>query len=114
MLNLSASAITGTWEFTDDKTTIAFFSDGNYQVNQSVNTDPNCSAGGIETGTYKWEPSTGILLVNVVTDNNKTCGLSNPLNGVPVRIFIQGNSMQVLEQGKNFNVLEFTAIRIAG
>lgn len=51
-VNLTMSDIVGTWAFPNSNSTMAFFSDGNYQVNQAGNEDPNCNTGGLETGTY--------------------------------------------------------------
>ena len=103
-INTSASAIVGTWAEeagSSDSTYITFFEDGTYEQLQRAGDDGNCP-GGYETGTWSWEPSTGLLLPRVETDENESCGLSHPRHDVPLRIFINGDSMQILEKGETF------------
>ena len=111
-VNLDANDIVGTWGLPDTTTTITFNSDGSYSLPHAPELDDDaCPNGGLETGTYVWEPSTGILLSTTLTDENGECGLSNPRDGVPYRIFINGDSMQILEKGDGVPLEEFSATR---
>ncbi len=76
---------------------ILFRNDGSYSYFRGSD-DGGCVAGE-ETGTYQWEPSTGVLLTTQTNDPNGSCGLSDPANGVPFRVFVDGNSLQLLENG---------------
>lgn len=111
-VNTDPQAIVGKWtEEGSGESHVTFFSDGRYEQFQNPGDDPNCSAGGPETGIYSWEPSTGLLLVGVEIDENLSCGLSNPRDDVPLRIFVNGDSMQILEKGGQFNEEEFFMTR---
>ncbi|MDX1491561.1 MAG: hypothetical protein R3332_09750 [Pseudohongiellaceae bacterium] len=111
-VNTSADAIVGTWGFPGSDTTITFNSDGSYsQFQAEAEDEGSCPAGGTESGTYTWAPETGVLLSNATVDNNGECGLSNPRDGVPLRIFIDGDAMQILERGDGTPLEEFAATR---
>ncbi len=114
-LNSSATAIVGTWTESvanASATYIKFFSDGRYEQLQRAGDDPNCAAGGLETGTWVWDAATGLLITKTLTDANLTCGLSSPLDGVPLRVYINGNTMQVIEKTGSLNPLEFGLTRV--
>ena len=95
----SAEDIVGTWDVDgEDATTLTFNSDGTYVQNQGAGVDlESCPQGGIESGAYAWDPETGILQATVLQDDNMSCGLSD--NRPPFRIFVDGNSLSIDEQG---------------
>ena len=114
-LNSSATAIVGTW--TDNVPNVSssylkFFSDGRYEQLQRAGDDINCTKGGLETGTWVWDAATGLLITKTLTDANLSCGLSNPLDGVPLRVYINGNAMQVIEKTGSLNPLEFGLTKV--
>jgi hypothetical protein len=114
-LNTSESAIVGTWSedaSVAESTYITFNSDGSYEQLQRAGDDENCADGGYETGTYSWAPGTGLLLPTVLTDENESCGLSNPRDDVPLRVFISEDSMQIIEKGGQYDDEEFFMVRI--
>lgn len=88
---LVASDIVGTWDITGEANTfITFNSNGTYTQSQGSGVDMEaCPNGGIETGTYRWTPETGLVRFSVSTDNNGSCGLSNA--GRSLRFLIDGN-----------------------
>ncbi|MES3008601.1 MAG: hypothetical protein V4751_12615 [Pseudomonadota bacterium] len=111
-INASASAIVGTW--TDsrgvDKMRINFKANGTYE-HFEIAEDPNCVTGS-ESGSYVWEPSTGLLIATVGSDGNKECGLSHPRDRVPLRFFVDSTRMQILEKGRGFEPLQFELVRV--
>lgn len=110
-VNTADADIVGTWSFGGD-TSVTFFADGTYEQIQAAGEDEeSCPNGGIETGTYTWEPSTGILLASVTQDDNGECGLSNPRDGVPLRVFIDGDVMYIKEKGSDAGFDEYAATR---
>ena len=66
----------------DDSTTIVFLQNGQYFMAQDGNSiaatggDPS-GRDGIERGTYVWNPTTGVITVNVAADTNGEWGLSH-------------------------------------
>ncbi|HTQ99207.1 MAG TPA: hypothetical protein VMH83_04420 [Candidatus Acidoferrum sp.] len=78
----AASEIVGTWVPSGiDKTgTYATFNaNGTYTMEEgvSVPADTDCPKGGTETGTYQYEPTTGVFTATATTDNNgPNCGFS--------------------------------------
>jgi len=120
--NSNPSAIVGTWIIESlgaDILSITFNDDGTYQHFERDNGDCNSSfntvnLGGFEEGNYSWKRSTGILLAqSILRDENGVCGLSNPKDGVPFRVFIDGNQMQVIEKGASFDGDEFQFVRVS-
>lgn len=116
------SAIVGTWTIASlgsDTLRLTFNSDGTYQQFEKDNEDCDSSSntvnlGGFEEGNYSWKPSTGILLAQgIFRDENGECGLSNPKDGVPVRVFVDGNQMQVIEKGASFDGDEYQFVRVS-
>jgi hypothetical protein len=112
-INASTAAIVGTW--TDSRGVnalrIKFNANGTYE-HFEVADDPNCVTGS-ESGTYAWEPSTGLVLATVLSDSNKQCGLSHPRDRVPLRIFVDSTRMQILEKGRGFEPQRFELVRVA-
>ncbi|MDX1491691.1 MAG: hypothetical protein R3332_10410 [Pseudohongiellaceae bacterium] len=114
-VNVSEDDIVGVWGFPGSDTVITLNSDGTYIIDHEPELDDDaCPNGGIETGTYTWEPATGVLLSTTLTDENGECGLSHPRDGVPYRIFVSGNNMQILEKGEGAPLEEFAAVRQEG
>ncbi len=111
-VNASPAAIVGTW--TDSRGAnqlrVKFNADGTYE-HFEIAIDPNCVTGS-ETGTYAWEPSTGLLVATVLSDNNKECGLSHPRDRVPLRFFVDSTRMQILEKGLSFEPQKFEMVRV--
>ena len=114
-LKQTASAIVGTWKSKDSTDTgvVIFRADGTYTQTQAPGQDSECMLGGIETGTYRWDTTTGILIPVVLSDGNKTCGLSNPRGGVPLRFFVEGINMKVLEFDTKYKDLQFDLVKSA-
>ena len=110
-INTTGSAIVGTWTENGVPGSLRFLSDGTYVQIQGPGLDTHCSAGGQETGSYTWSTETGILLVTVAADGNGQCGLSHPRNGVPLRVYVSGTTMQILEQDGKFGVQQFNFSR---
>lgn len=111
-VNLDVNDIVGTWGLSGTTTTITFNGDGSYSLPHAPEVDDDaCPNGGLETGTYVWEPSSGLLLTTTLTDENGECGLSNPRDGVPYRVFVDGDTMQVLEKGDGVALEEFAFTR---
>lgn len=94
---LTEADIVGTWEVDGSiNSFITFNSDGTYMQSQGAGEDLEaCPNGGIETGTYQWTPSTGLIRFSVITDNNLTCGLSDSSRNL--RFLIDGNVGTVLD-----------------
>lgn len=72
------ASIIGSWAKEGDPgTTVTFRSDKTYSQfeNNVTPGDTTCSRGA-ESGTYSWEPTTGMLVARVTQDANKDCGLS--------------------------------------
>ncbi len=112
-VNLNANDIIGTWRLSGTTTSVTFNADGSYSLPHAPEPDDDaCPNGGLETGTYVWEPSTGLLQSTTLTDKNGECGLSNPRDGVPFRVFVNGNSMQVLEKGNGTALEQFAFTRL--
>lgn len=116
-VNLDTSDIIGRWSTSSASTMyIEFRSDGTYEhFEKSDGPDDlgniDCPTGK-ESGTYKWSPSSGILLSSTKSDANGPCGISHPGGNVPYRAFIDGNAMQLLEKGSDNPLDEFALKRI--
>lgn len=111
-LNTSASVIHGNWNIPGTQTTVTFNADGTYRHFEVFPANDNECTTGTETGTYVWEPSTGLMLIRTLTDSNGPCGLSNPADNVPYRFYINGNQMQILEKGDGFSPQSFALVRV--
>jgi hypothetical protein len=74
------SDIIGTFSSVDNPSSSATINaDGTYTQIQGPKTDPNCpAAGGTESGTWQYEPSTGVFSAIALIDHNGQCGFSNP------------------------------------
>ena len=113
-VNLHVDDILGTWDIDGEPGTyVTFSSDGTYIQVQAANQDEEaCPNGGNESGSFTWETGTGLLQAKVASDANGSCGLSHPRDGVPLRVFIDGDKMQILEKGQAFSLEEeFAATR---
>jgi hypothetical protein len=112
-VNVDEGDIVGIWGFPGSDTVITFNANQTYHIDHEAEPDEegDCFDGGDETGTFTWEPATGVLLSTTLTDENGECGLSNPRDGVPYRIFVNGDSMQILEKGDGVPLEEFAAVR---
>ncbi len=112
-VNTGVTAIHGTWKVPGKTTSVTFNANGTYsQFEEFPVTDKECQTGS-ETGTYKWEPSTGLMLIRTQTDTNGPCGLSNPRDNVPYRFFVNGTGMQIIEKGANFSPLTFSLTKVS-
>lgn len=79
------------WEPT---TTLTFNANGTYSMSVSSTDDPSCPKnGGAESGTYQYEPTTGVLTAVALADANGECGLSHPDS--PIRIKKEGTQLFV-------------------
>ena len=97
----ATSDLIGTFTSAENPTSSATINaDGTYTMIQGPKTDPNCpAAGGTESGTWQYEPSTGVFSAVAIVDNNGTCGLSNP--GGIVRIKKVGTTLSIVEKDGN-------------
>lgn len=112
-VNTGVTAIQGTWKVPGKTTSVTFNANGTYsQFEEFPVTDKECKTGS-ETGTYKWEPSTGLMLISTLTDTNGPCGLSNPRDNVPYRFFVTGTGMQIIEKGDNFSPVSFSLSKVS-
>ena len=103
----SATDIVGT--FTNpDGSEITIDPSCTYSLKQAANVDADCSSGGIETGTYQYDATTGVFEpVTITSDNNKTCGLSDPGDqDSPTRIKKIGSNLflYIRDSGQFFDV----------
>ena len=75
-----AADLVGSFSPEDEPTsTLTLNADGSYTVVVGATADPSCpKAGGSESGTYQYEPSTGVFTAIATVDNNGECGLSHP------------------------------------
>lgn len=75
-----AADLVGSFSPEDEPTsTLTLNADGSYTVVVGATDDPSCpKAGGSESGTYQYEPSTGVFTAMATVDNNGECGLSHP------------------------------------
>lgn len=89
------ASLDGVWEVEDDGSTVTFI--GNtYEIDSAPDVD-ECPNGGIESGTFTWEKSTGLVSYKVTFDANAGCGISD--SGA-IRMFQDGNVIYGIE-GKN-------------
>ena len=112
-VNMNASDIVGNWRETEGSTVIAqvsFNSNGTYTVNQMVSTASDCFVGA-ESGTYRWEPTTGVMSVQISSDSNGSCGFSDN-GGAVVRIYVDGNVIRALEGAGSYAASETFLNRI--
>ncbi len=96
----------GTFILTDDyEVEFTLRDDGTYRLTQGHTDDPACvHEGGEETGTYQYEPVTGVFTAVVLTDANRACGFSHPTK---VKRFKKaGNDLFMFfkEDGKNVEI----------
>jgi len=54
-----------------------FFSDGKYMLSEDAEED-DTGESGAEYGTYAWDPVTGVLTTETLSDTNGEWGLSHP------------------------------------
>ena len=84
----SSSSIVGAWDAGWNSTTpgmLIFYENGFFIHWQDASDNPSCAPGGVEYGTYTYNPANANgLSVNVILDENGSCGTS----GVP-----QGNTI---------------------
>ena len=112
-VNIDVEDIIGTWTLSGSSTSqffLLFRNDGSY-VHFEVDDDEGCTTGE-ETGTYTWQPTTGIVITTLTSDGNGECGLSHPADGVPFRIYVEGNTMQLLEKGEGIPLEEYGLVRV--
>ncbi len=75
----AASDLVGRWNL--NGSVVMFTANGTYSVNQPANN--GCKAG-IETGSYQYDSSTGVMTFLALADTNGSCGFSHT-NGSPMR-----------------------------
>jgi hypothetical protein len=86
-------------------TLLTFKADGTYILIQGPTTDTNCvAAGGPETGTYQYEPTTGVLVAQTLTDSNGECGLSHPRGALRFKKVGADLIAMVREDGQNIEL----------
>ena len=98
------SDLIGTFTSVESPTSWATLNDdGTYTQFQGPKTDPGCpAAGGTETGTWQYEPSTGVFSALALTDANGECGFSHPSGLVRIKkvgtdlYFMEGSDQQKL------------------
>jgi hypothetical protein len=90
-----ADNIVGNWAVTGEDVEFTFNADATWQMSQSAGVDTEaCPEGGIESGTFRYTPGTGVFIAFFEVDENGTCGLSNA-EGV-IRLIPDGNSMTLM------------------
>jgi len=100
----ATSDLIGTFTSAESPTSSATINaDGTYSMIQGANTDKNCpAAGGTESGTWQYEPSTGVFSAVALVDHNGQCGFSNPSGIVRIKkvgtdiYFMEGTDQQKL------------------
>lgn len=100
--NVNPNTIVGVWTkqgSTVNDVRITFNADGTYTHFENGNTG-GCKTG-VGSGTYQWQPSTGVLVARVVSDLNGGCGLSDPRGGY-FRFVANGNSISILDGVETF------------
>lgn len=112
-INLDDTDILGTWIFdgvSRDDMYLTFNDDGSVEYYEN-STEEGCTPG-LEEGTYAWNRSTGLLTTTLSLDENGDCGLSHPRDGVPLRVFVDGNRMQIIEKGEHYSPTAHEASRL--
>jgi hypothetical protein len=90
-----ADNIVGTWAVSGEDTEFTFNADATWQMSQPAGVDTEaCPEGGIESGTFRYTPGTGVLIAFFEVDENGSCGLSNA--GGVIRLIPDGNSMTLM------------------
>ena len=86
------NAVVGSWGDTEQNVFI-LNNDGTYSFSLTV-ARFDCPAG-METGTYKWESTTGIFTWIIGEDHNGQCGLGGGghVTAGPVQLFVEGNTL---------------------
>jgi hypothetical protein len=76
---LNGVSLVGSWYISEDGETIlaTFFSDGKYMLSENAEED-DTGESGAEYGTYVWDPVTGELTTETLSDTNGEWGLSHP------------------------------------
>ncbi len=100
----ATSDLIGTFTSVESPTSSATINaDGTYTMIQGPKTDPNCpAAGGTESETWQYEPTTGVFSAIALVDNNGQCGFSNPQGIVRIKkvgtdlYFMEGTQQQKL------------------
>jgi len=93
----TANQLVGNWKIPDGTIKLTLGADGTFTLDTPAdNSDPKdiCPAGR-ETGTYRYDPTTGIFATTVKTDTDGTCGFSHP-NG-PTRIKPASNGLTLID-----------------
>ena len=92
----TTSDILGTWTVSGEGgTTFTFNEDATWEMSQAAGLDAEaCPDGGIESGTFRFAPSTAVFAPIFLTDENGECGLSN--SGSVIRMIPDGNTMTVM------------------
>lgn len=89
-----AAAIYGTWSNSDF--TLVLGDNGSYSFTNAVS-EGGCPLG-TESGSFQWEPSTGVFVATPTKDNNGSCGFSGGA-GVK-RVIVDGNQFQLSLNGQ--------------
>lgn len=98
------SLIQGTWEMNRTSSSAIVFrfdSNGNYMMGE-VGTDDRANGDpGIEVGTLDWNPITNELTSTRSLDTTRQWGLSNPAQGVSLKLKLDGTTLVLEEPGVN-------------
>ncbi|MCI5105153.1 MAG: hypothetical protein MRY76_00405 [Pseudomonadales bacterium] len=90
-----ADNIVGTWDVAGENSQLTFVADATWQFSQAAGVDEeSCPEGGIESGTFRYTPGTGVLILFFEVDENGDCGLSSA--GGVVRLIPDGNNMTLM------------------
>ena len=95
------SDLYGTWTIEEvggtDNLRLTFNSDGSYTHFENIGAGTEEACVGDETGSYVWEPSTGVTSFSQATDTNGECGMSDPAGSF--LFFVDGNTLTLKETG---------------
>lgn len=91
----TADNIVGTWTVQGESTQFTFNADGTWQMSQEAGVDEEaCPEGGIESGTFRYTPGTGVFIPIFQVDENGECGISSA--GSVIRLIPDGNTMDLM------------------
>ncbi|MEL7450092.1 MAG: hypothetical protein AAFN78_12840 [Pseudomonadota bacterium] len=109
-----SNSLPGAWLFDgardDESVVVNFLVDGTFMLVHGNNPGDDCGCGqaGIEYGTYSWDPSSGALALNIVTDTNGEFGLSDP-NGAQT-LSVNGNVLTASDDEGSVTLTRISAM----
>ena len=107
------TGLVGSWGFSVDFDTdafhevfLTFHDDGNYSIEEVLATPAEGEvSGGIEHGTYEWNPDTGLLTFTVGEDGNGTLGFSDGIAEIVIMPSTDGFSATLEAKDANATVV---------